>query len=215
MGYIEVLHGDGGMRLGYRARRRAVNVLKSLGMELPPLTDLGAAYRSGFDHDRNVLDLRNILESSELVTGFQPEHAVREALARRYGYRDSDGSGYKVPDGFFQLRTAKGCFRVALELEIAVKAKARYRKALKQLSLSPDWDVAFIVAAEASRIGLLQGILADLRSNDFDLKRSGRRNAIYFASLDEFQRRKLEGTFKGEGKTFSLASLADEINATA
>ncbi len=213
--YVEVLHGDGGARLGYRARRRAVNALKSLGMEPAHLTDLGAVYRSGFDHDRTALDLRNILESSELVTAFQPEHIVREQLAKRYGYRDSEGNGYKVPDGFFRLRTAKGSFRVALELEIAVKTKARYRKALKLLSLSADWDVVFFVVSEKSRIGLLQGILADLRANDIDLKMSGRRNAIYFALLEEFQERKHGGTFEGERKSFSLASLADEVNATA
>lgn len=209
--YIEVLHGDGGVRLGYRARRRAVHLLKSIGIEPSSLTDIGAVYRSGFDHDSTVLDLRNIFESSSLISDFQSEHHVREAMGKKYGYRDSEGNGYKVPDALFRLKTAKGSFRVALELEIAVKNKLRYRKALKQLSLSTDWDVAFIVVSEKQRIALLQGILADVRINDFAVKGSNRRNAIYFALLENFQQKKLDGTFEGEKKTFSLNSLAGEL----
>lgn len=215
LAYIEVLHGDRGVRLGYRVCRKAIVALKRLGIAPVALTDLRATYRSTYDHDETLLSLRNIFESSPVVSDFQPEHLVRESLAKKYGFQDHEGESYKVPDALFQIKTARGTFRVALELEIAVKSKARYRKAIQNLSDTRDWDLVFFVVSERQRTDALQGTIADVRVNDPEIRRSKKRSGFYFIALDDFLRDRTSGEFHGENKTFSLQSLQREIEAAA
>ena len=213
-GFIEPLIGDGGARLGYRPTKRAIYHLKRAGFKPARITDLRSSFRTGFDHDKTVLELRNIFEKSPLVSHFLPEHQVREMLARQYGYRDAEGNGYKVPDAMFQLKTAKREFRVALELELTLKSRPRYVRLLKQLSLSRDWDVVFVIGTDRKITSKLAIILESIRGKDVELKVSKQQHGFYFAPLSEFLERKLECPFEGEGKKFTLTSLADEVEMT-
>ena len=203
--------GDGGFRLGYRPTRKAIYHLKASGLQPGKLTDLQSEFRSTFDHDKILLELRNVLETSPLVSDFLPEHRVREVLSEKYGYRPDQGNGYKIPDGMFYLKTAKRKFRVALELELTMKSKNRYVKLMKQLSLSRDWDVIFIISKDKVLKQKMEGILSAVRKSDYDIKLSKLNHGIYFATLSEFLSFKLECPLAGENKTFSLAGLADEI----
>lgn len=203
-GLLEPLIGDRGARIGYRATRKGLLVLEVRNIPITAGADISCRYRTTLDHDERLITIRRILEASPVVVDFKAEHEVAAMLTRKYGYEDSAGENYKIPDALFQFRTAKRLFRVALELEIAKKSRARYRKFIKQLSLSPDWDIAFVIAERDHTISVLKRVLADLRENDLEMKVSKVRHGIYFIQLADFLRAGLGGKFEGEGRALTL-----------
>ncbi|HLD99206.1 MAG TPA: hypothetical protein VJB59_03040 [Bdellovibrionota bacterium] len=211
-GLLDRLLGDGARVMGYRATRKAVTLLQSKGIADLKVTDLRSTYRTTFDHERILQELRAIFEASPLVSNFEPEHLVRERLTKKYGYVDRQEHGYKVPDGLFQLRTAKGTFRVALELEIAQKSKRRYRTVLKRLLLGKDWDVVFLVVTEQCILAKLKSALDEVRCQDLEVRVATDHRGMYFAHLPKVLLHRSASSFEGEGKSFSLASLETELS---
>ncbi len=204
---LEVLTGDRGIHLGYRITRKGLAALRAQGVCPNAAGSLRARFRSNYDHDTILQDLQRMFSGSPLVSEFVPEHQVREILARKHGFEDAGGRHYKVPDGLFRLQTAKRTLRVALELEIARKGKARLRHIFKQLSRSRDFDVIFFVVADEAVLTLLKALLDEVRRKDLDVRFSKVRHGFYFARLADVLDRGLDATFEGDGKSFSLRGL--------
>lgn len=210
-GYVNQLIGDRGITLGYTPTKKTILWLKRVGVKIETSTDLTRRYTTTFNHESLLLTLRNIFESSRIVSDFWPEHKVREDFAKRYGYKEREGSGYKVPDALFTLQTHNKQLRVALELELSRKSKARYRKLIKQLLVCAYFNIVFFIVAELSDLNLMKEILKRICEQDLDVKFSAHRHGMYFILLSEFLKHKLDGTFEGEGSTFSLKSLEKKI----
>jgi len=211
-GLLAPLVGDGGRLMGYRPTRRGLKLLQDKGVGDFKITDLRSTYRTTFDHERILQELRAIFVSSSLVSDFEPEHLVRERLTRKYGYTDHREQGYKIPDAAFQLQTAKGKFRVALELEIAQKSRRRYLNALKRLLLGRDWDVVFFVVAAGPVLMKLKAALEEVKAQDLEVRIATNLSGMYFAHLSDVLSRRDLCTFEGEGKSFSLVSLKNELS---
>jgi len=210
LGLVDVMVGDHGARLGYRLLPKGCELLKARGIVVDPSTVQGPRYRSTYDHDQVLIRVREIFESSRLVSGFVAEHELRALLEKRYGFLDKSDRHYKVPDGLFRLKAPRREFRAALELEIARKSKARYRHILKLLALSPDYDVTFFVIAEDSVRRVIGESLAEIKEKDVEMKLSGSRHGFYFIGLSALLDNGLDARMDGEGRSFSLREMERE-----
>ena len=167
-GFVENLTGDHNHLLGYKPTKRGLRVAELL-TKTPSLSPHRFKFRTTYDHDELLIQIRSIFESSTLVSHFQPEVVLREQLATRYGHKEVEGLGYKVPDGLFVLQTQKRNFRVALELELTRKSSCRYRKIIKQLARSRDWDIILYIVKNKHIKCVIQNLLQELREKDSDL----------------------------------------------
>ena len=113
-----------------------------------------------------------------------------------------------MPDALFTVQTKQRRLRVALELEIASKAKTYYRKILNRLITSADFDMVLVVVADANTLQRLTSTLTWVRANDAHVKYAGRDNGFYFALLADVLTDKGNAKFSGEGTAFTLAQLA-------
>jgi hypothetical protein len=214
-GLVERLLGDGDEILGYKLSRKGLRLLKAIAGEKFAIQKPPQQFRTQYDHDELLIGIRSIFEKCPAVSAFQSEQTVREHLARSYGYSEKEGAGYKVPDAIFELKTPNGEFKVALELELTQKSKLRYRKILKQLALSQDWDTVFFISKDQTISNAIQGTLKDLRVKDAELSFAKNSSGFYFANLTEFEREKENCAFLGEGKSFSLRELSNKTALNA
>ncbi len=214
-GLVEDIYGDNETLLGFKLSKKGIRITKTvLGPDGSVLTPQGQ-FRSTYDHDDLLIRLRSVLETSPAISHFCPEQTVRETFAKKYGHSEQEGSGYKVPDATFQLKTRKRNFRVALELELTRKSKRRYRKIIKQLALSRDWDVVFFMLKEASLRKVITDILTELRAKDPEVRLAKFRHGFYFTQLSEVLTHGTSCEFHGEEKSFRISEIENQFQANA
>jgi len=213
-GYLTRLRGDSGFSLGYQLTRKALKTLRQDGTKLLGTVRTKPLYTTSYRHDKCLIRLREVFESSPLITHYVPEHELRAALARRHGMQEKRDERYKVPDGIFQLRTHKGGFTVALELELAIKSTTRYARMMKQLCISEDFTVIFFVGENVQILNILEQHLAQVRTTDRLVKMWKPRHAFYFALLSDFLELKLKAPIKGEGAVLVLDDVARNMGVS-
>ncbi|MBI4402662.1 MAG: hypothetical protein HY537_00795 [Deltaproteobacteria bacterium] len=211
LGLIERLFGDSQALLGYRLTRKGLQTLSASGEHCHP-AGTRASYRTTFEHDTIVRLVREIVESSPLVSSYCSEPVVRSILAKRHGHQEKRDERYKVPDALFILKTERAELKVALEVEIADKSEERCRKLFRLLVTSSDWDVVFLIVKENKSRLRLEQIRSDVRQKDALVRLWREKNGIYFASLEDILKLGLTASLTGEGKTFSLKSLEAEMD---
>lgn len=208
LGYIEYLVGDAGKTLGYRLSKKGMAHLESNGLRDAAESEYRAAYRTNFNHDDYLVGIGTVLRSFPGIAEYWPERKVRQYLAERHGYKERRSDGYKVPDALFLLQTKQRRLRVAVELEIAPKGKDYYRRILRQLSTSTDFDLVFLISPDPTMLDRLMDTLTWVRANDPSVKFGSRRNGFYFADLSDVLSAKGNSKFRGEGTAFTLTQLA-------
>ncbi|MBI4405089.1 MAG: hypothetical protein HY537_13075 [Deltaproteobacteria bacterium] len=212
-GLIEPLVGDNLAQLGYRLTKKGIAMLSSDVLKTDAIQNRRFSYKSSFDHDKLLVAIRRVFEESPLVSGYIPEHEVRRMLASRHGKEEKRNAGYKVPDGLFKLKTAQKILTVAVELELTLKSKNRYQRIFRELLTSADFDVVFILTANANMARAIRTIALDVRANDPYVRRWPIKRGLYFLPLDAFLTQRCEATFEGDGQPFSLKSLEKEQTA--
>lgn|GEM_PF-3135825 len=208
LGWVEYLVGDGGHRLGYRLTRKGVDLLRRSGAQDVDLKEIRTAYRTTFDHDNAMLGVGNVLRAFPAVSDYLSEPRVRSLLARRHGHKERRSDGYKVPDALLRLKTQKGTYQVAVELEYSLKARAYCERVLRQLVLSQDFSLVFLVVKDAKMLRRYQSVLKHVRANDPRIRFAQRDNGIYFCVLADLLRERGQSKLIGEGTEFELAALA-------
>jgi len=151
-----------------------------------------------------------LFEQSPLVSDFVTEGDLRSE-AGRISSRLGALAALKVPDAVFRLRTSRGDRRIALEVELTRKTKARYRELVRRLATQSDIDSTFFVTSCESITKLLGDAITEARANDPLVRVSDKRRGFYFCSVENLLERGLGANFVGDGRTFSLFSLASEL----
>lgn len=206
--FIEPLIGDNGGTLGYRLTKRATRTLVEDGLIEKAQLRNRTCYRNNFKHDNKLVEVSYILRSLPNVSDFMNETQVRRYLAKIHGKQKLQDISYKVPDALFKLKTKTQSFKVALEVEIAPKSLAYRRRTLRKLMISNDFDLIFMVVANANTLNRIEQTLADVRKEKLDYSRHRRNNGFYFAILAEVLANKENAQFKGEEFSFTLQGLA-------
>lgn len=210
---IEPLIGDGGNRLGFRLTARGVHFATEMEFTKADVDLSRPHFRSQFDHDQIVNEVRGILSCSPIIHDFRSEIELRSqsGIARAANAREQEHE-WKVPDAMFSLRTVDGVRSVALEVELTQKAKARYSKIFAALVTSRQFHFVFIVCKDEKLMTTVRNALNDTRATNVMVRVSNRRNGIYFCTLDSLRAGRLDATWRGEETAFTLSELASRID---
>jgi hypothetical protein len=211
IGLIEPLVGDGDSRLGYRLSGYGKYI--AARQNLAPMTVLQSrpAFKSQFDHDQIVNEVRDILIPSAIVSGFVSEAELRSQSGGTIGgSTGSDSHEWKVPDAMFTLRTRGGEVTVALEVELSQKAKARYSKIVQALLTSRRFQFVFVVCRNTKLQELMVHAISSARESNALVRASNRSNGIYFCQLDALRLNRLDAPWRGETKTFTINELTND-----
>jgi len=206
-GLLEAMFGDKDVKLGYRITRKGVQRLPSEELKIKALGIRRIGYRTSYGHDCLLSRVQRIFESCPGVSGYLSEPEVRNLLQSRHGKRERKAGNFKVPDGLFQLRTKKGNYTAAVELEMSVKGMPLYRAIFRTLLLQSDFDIVFYLAGTPEIRSVLVRTLEMVRKGDLVVQTSRRHNRVYFGTLSEFLEKGSAADFQGQATCFSMASL--------
>lgn len=145
---------------------------------LPPATSVDLRT---FEHDRRVTDVRILFDKMRLAAAWQSDRYLKSIFPHR------------VPDAIFVLSNGQ---KVALELEIARKAKDRYKNILKDY-LGKSFgsiDLLFYVCHTDAQIHYLSQLTREYRWT-------------YFTRYDELTKMKEQTIFVNQREQFALKEL--------
>ena len=102
-------------------------------------------YRSTFEHDSLLVDVRSILSQSPVITYWEPERALRAEVMREFHYLHRSDQREKllaVPDALLHLEANGTQAKAALELELTQKSRRRLFQKFEAHVTSPEFDYA-------------------------------------------------------------------------
>lgn len=211
-GYVEKVVGDQERLLGYRLTQKGKQFLKAQfpGQEVL-LSRRG--YKTPFEHDQRLIDVRKVLEQSSLILGFKMDHELRSEFSDGKVRAANWQNAQLVPDAVFTHRTPSGSMKIALELELTQKSKRRYGRIFKAHLLSRKWNLTlYLVKNEALRKSLM-GTLEEIKRKDLEVRLAKVVNGIYFCSLEEFLLKGLETPMTNGKREISFAEMARKVEA--
>ena len=211
-GYVEKVVGDQSRVLGYRITQKGKRFLRdaSPGKEVV-ISRRG--YRTQFEHDQRLIDVRRILEQSPLILGFRMDHELRAEFSDGKSRPASWQNMQLIPDAIFTHRTPSGSVKMALELELTQKSKRRYGRIFKNHLLSKKWNLTlYLVKDEALKKSLME-TLGAVKGKDLEVRLAKVVNGIYFCLLEDFLSKGLEAPMTNGKKEISFAEMARRIEA--
>lgn len=147
---------------------------------LEPVTAVDYRY---FEHDRRASDVRITFEGGGLITAWESDRWLKNRFAQ----------GSRVPDAMFKL--ANGQCGV-LEMEIAKKARGRYKRIFENYASKRygDVELVFYVCNTMRQLETLATMTANYR-------------LVYYALYDQLMRDGMKTTFANTHEHFELGEL--------
>lgn len=211
-GFVEKVKGDEDRLLGYRLTLKGKRLLK----ERSPSQDVSLSrrgYKTQFEHDQKLIDVRRILEQSPLVGGFKMDHELRAEIADGKNRPANWQSAQLIPDAVFVQRTPKQSMKIALELELTQKSKRRYGRIFRAHLLAKKWNLTlYFVKDEALRKSLME-TLEEVKRKDLEVRLAKVVNGIYFCLLEDFLLKGLETPMTNGKREISFAEMARRIES--
>lgn len=206
-GLIENVSGDRSMTIGYRLTKRGKDVLaKWPHGNSSPLTR--RAYKTQFEHDQLLIDIRRILEKSPLVHSFKTEAEIRRELPDGNSKLLNWENAPVIPDATFVFSVPGQRMRVAVELELTAKIKRRYTKIFRSHLLAKEWRLVIYIVKSATFQDQLMKTLNIVKTTDIHVRIAKSLNGIYFCVLDEFLSKQLSVPLTNGKKEISLEQIA-------
>lgn len=211
-GHIEKVVGDQSRVLGYRITQKGKHFLRDTapGKEIV-ISRRG--YRTQFEHDQRLIDVRRILEQSPLILGFKMDHELRAEFSDGKSRPANWQNMPLIPDAIFIHRTPSGSVKMALELELTQKSKRRYGRIFKSHLLSKKWNLTlYLVKDDALKKSLME-TLGAVKGKDLEVRLAKVVNGIYFCALEDFLSKGLEAPMTNGKREISFAEMARRIEA--
>lgn len=208
--FIENVRGDGGVMIGYRLTKKGKRFLL-LGSNLESQSVLRKSYRTDFEHDQLLIDLRSLFRESPLVGDFKTEAEVRAELFSEKSKLIHWESAPTIPDATFVFKAPGHQLRVAVELELTAKVKRRYARIFRSHLLSRNWKMVIYIVKDANFQKRLMRILSDIKERDVQVRLASEINGIYFCSLGEFQQNRLDAKLTNGKREISLSQIAQNF----
>lgn len=211
---VEKVSGDRSISIGYRLTKKGMALLGTMqeGIRAPPSR---RGYKTQFEHDQLLIDVRRILEKSPLIHDFKNENGVRNLLLDDREKLLRWENAPTIPDAMFTYSVPGKTMRIALELELTTKVRRRYTRIFRCHLLSKDWDLTiYVVKDEKFRTRLMQ-LLNDVKTTDIEVRMTKTVNGIYFCTIEEFLLRELSTPLTNGKKEFSFAEAAQLLETKA
>jgi hypothetical protein len=210
LGLLVESKGDLGGILGWSLSKAARKNL-FLTEEEELRTDCNSPrYRGSFIHDEIVSEIEDMLRMSPLIKKWTPEHVVRKDVMTKLGYAGHDERASKlskVPDALFEMDIGGSLRAVALELELARKARKRVYDRIEAHVINPEIDSVLFIVSDENHLQFLWDVYQDVLSHSFRVKLQPNQNGIYFSTLENLRTHRLRANFRGLDEIFSFESL--------
>jgi hypothetical protein len=212
MSLIEKVEGDKDRLLGYRLTIKGRRYLKAR----KPSQDVSLSrrgYKTQFEHDQKVIDVRRILEQSPLIFDFKMDHEIRAEFSDGKGRSVNWQNAPLIPDAIFTHRNQGGSMKIALELEMSRKSTRRYGRIFKSHLLSKKWNLTIYIVKDEALKKILMNTLSEVKRKDLEVRLAKVVNGIYFCSLEKFLSDGLEALMTNGKKEISFAEIARRIGS--
>lgn len=208
--FIENVRGDGGITIGYRLTKKGKRYLL-IGASIDPQSVLRKSYRTDFEHDQLLIDLRNVFRESPLVDNFKTEAEVRTEILSAKTNLIHWESTPTIPDATFVFKAPGYQMCVAVELELTAKVKRRYARIFRNHLLSKNWQMVVYIVKDTNFQAKLMKILSDVKERDVQVRLASEINGIYFCSLSEFLEKQLDAKLTNGKREVSLSQIAQNF----
>lgn len=207
---IENVEGDGGITIGYRLTKkgRALVSEKFKDWRDPPTR---RGYKTQFEHDQLLIDIRGIFAESPIVKDFKTESDVRREMMTAAVQRQHWEKRPLVPDATFLMEVPGKKMRVAIELELTGKTRPRYTRIFRNHLLTKNWQLVIYVVKDELLRKRLMDHLSEVKRTDIHVRIEKSVNGIYFCGLDEFLKARLDAPFSNGKKEISLNQIAQSF----
>jgi hypothetical protein len=207
MNLIDVVLGDQGAALGYRISKHGRNILSQKG-QLTTAPVVRKTYKTQFEHDQILIDVRRILESSPVVQEFKTEAEVKNELLSGRRTPIDWKNAPTIPDATFMYEVPGQKCRVAIELELTQKSRARYFKIFRSHLLNKNWGLTFYIVRDEPLLIKMRALLNEVKTHDVHVRVARKINGVYFCNLNKFQADGLKTPFFNGKEEISLDQLA-------
>lgn len=201
---------DRGGILGWTISKKGADIVKKHCTQGIPGPIRPLLYKSSFEHDLVLRELRQVLCKSPCIAGWVPEHILKAQTMAKIGFRvgsDRIAKLQLVPDGIFTLQSRGVKFKAAFELELSRKSRRRLYRKLEAHVTNSDYNIALFVAGDEQILQLLWDVFNAVLVQSAEVKLKKQRNGIYFCTLGILRELQLEAPWKGERNTLILANL--------
>lgn len=210
--FIENVRGDGGVTIGYRLTKKGKRFL-TLGQGKKAEAIIRKSYGTQFEHDQLLIDIRQTLEASDVISNFKTEAEVRRELLGGPNKVINWETASTTPDATFSLSTPSKQMQVALELELTAKVKRRYSRIFRSHLLSQNWKLVIYIVKDPRFQKRLMETLEDIKAKDVQVRLAKTINGIYFCSLEKFQEMQLKTPLTNGRREISFEQIAQELAA--
>lgn len=156
------------------------------------------------EHDHKLIALRLLLESVGVARAWMPEHEIRSHMFKKYGLREIKNK--IIPDGFIGIEVNGKMESVALELELTLKNKKRYRNIIGHYQNKENLYAVWYIVPTSSMIKSIKETWKKHTSGYSDVK-------VYFSSLHELMKNPLEANLIGLNSVIKLSELFAPLKA--
>jgi hypothetical protein len=150
------------------------------------------------EHDHKLIALRLLLEKVGVARGWMPEHEIRSHMFKKYGLREIKNK--IIPDGFIGIEINGKMESVALELELTLKNKKRYRNIIAHYQHKENLYAVWYIVPTSSMIKSIREAWKKHASSYSDVK-------VYFSGLNELMKNPLEANLIGLNSVNKLSEL--------
>ncbi len=207
-GWIEKVEGDEKRIIGYRLSRSGKAFLSSILATSEPIEFNRRSYKTQFEHDQLMIDLRRLFTSSPVIKDFKTEAEVTREITKGVQKSFDWKKAPTIPDATFVLLLSDKTMRVAIELELSAKNKARYQRIFRNHLLTDRWSIVFYIVKDQKLLDHLREQLRHCKESDVQVRVSKQINGIYFGSLESVLRDGLKATFFNGKQEISLAEIS-------
>ena len=167
-------------------------------------------YRTSFDHDVVLREIKAMLCNSPAVSDWTPEHVLKAetmAKVRNLGGRDKGDRMRAVPDAIFKVKHGTKQYMAALELELTQKSKKRLFERFEAHVTNPQTDFSFFIVKGQPLLDSLWKVYRETMAKSFRVKLKSPQNGIYFCELGDLQAKGLSAKFTGLRDSIRFADL--------
>lgn len=150
------------------------------------------------EHDHKLISLRLLLEKVGVARGWMPEHEIRSHMFKKYGLREIKNK--IIPDGFIGIEVNGKMESVALELELTLKNKKRYRNIIGHYQNKENLYAVWYIVPTSSMIKSIKATWNKHASSYSGVK-------VYFSGLNELMKNPLEANLIGLNSVIKLSEL--------
>jgi hypothetical protein len=150
------------------------------------------------EHDYKLISLRLLLERTGIARSWIPEHEIRSRVFQKYGLRETKNK--LIPDGLIGVEVKNKMESVAIELELTLKDKKRYRSIISHYENKKNLYAVWYIVPTNSILRSLKENWKKHYSSYSDIK-------VYFSNLAELMLNPLEAKLIGLNSVLKLSEL--------